>query len=143
VNTLTISRNQSLELRLTRNLRRTNTPEIYRTNDFDKQKSIASESEHTPSNATNSAVQDDNTAIDIELPAIPIEINNEEDISQRFSFYEEEESIIIEDETNGKVYVVNNSPSPTTTPATDSGSQKNNFNLFPMFKKSSKEQIDR
>lgn len=148
MNTITLSRNQSLELRLTRNLRRTNTPEIYRINDCDRPKSIVSEREQrSPSDMNGSAVQDDSIAIDMELPTIPIEFDRDEDISQRFSFYEEDENIIIEDETDGKVYVINNSTSPTTTPATtqsiDSNSQISNFNIFPQFKKSSKEQNDR
>ncbi|RGB39058.1 Sodium/hydrogen exchanger family-domain-containing protein [Rhizophagus diaphanus] len=148
VNTITLSRNQSLELRLTRNLRRTNTSEIYRINDCDRPKSIISEIEYTPSDMNNSVVQNDSTAIDMELPTIPIKIDRDEDISQRFSIYEEDENIIIEDETDGEVYVINNSTSPTTTPpatiqAIDSNSQKSDFNLFSLFKKSSNEQNDR
>ncbi|CAB4425698.1 unnamed protein product [Rhizophagus irregularis] len=145
VNTITLSRNQSLELRLTRNLRRTNTPEIY---NCDRPKSIVSEREYTPSDMNSSVVQNDSTAIDMELPTVPIKIDRDEDISQRFSIYEEDENIIIEDETDGEVYVINNSTSPTTTPpattqAIDSNSQKSDLNLFPLFKKSSNEQNDR
>ncbi|GBC06035.1 hypothetical protein RclHR1_06580007 [Rhizophagus clarus] len=144
VNTLTLSRNQSLELRLTRSFRRgTHTPtETCRIDDLGRQKSIISERAHTPSNMTSSAVQDDNNiTIDMDLPIVPIKVENDEDISQRFSFYEEDDNIIIEDETDGKVYVISNSPSPNITPpatiqATDNNSHKSNFNL-------SKEQNDR
>ncbi|PKK69357.1 hypothetical protein RhiirC2_748589, partial [Rhizophagus irregularis] len=144
VNTITLSRNQSLELRLTRNLRRTNTPEIY---NCDRPKSIVSEREYTPSDMNSPVVQNDSTAIDMELPTVPIKIDRDEDISQRFSIYEEDENIIIEDETDGEVYVINNSTSLTTTPPVttqaNSNSQKSDFNLFPLFKKSSNEQNDR
>lgn len=145
MNTITLSRNQSLELRLTRNLRRTNTPEIY---NCDRPKSIVSEREYTPSDMNSPVVQNDSTTIDMELPTVPIKIDRDEDISQRFSIYEEDENIIIEDETDGEVYVINNSTSLTTTPpattqAIDSNSQKSDFNLFPLFKKSSNEQNDR
>lgn len=134
MNTLTLSRNQSLELRLTRSFRGTNTTDIYRINPTitreDKPKSIASEKEHSSSNTISSAAHESIT-IDIELPTIPIEIDHEEDIPhKRFSFYEEDDNIIIEDERDGKVYVVNNPSSPTATPSATT-------------QKSSKEQNDR
>ncbi|RIA97144.1 Sodium/hydrogen exchanger family-domain-containing protein [Glomus cerebriforme] len=167
VNTLTISRNQSLELRLTRSLRRgADAPDIYRINpntipettssetrnDLDKPKLIK---ECTPSIISSSIVQDEDITINVtdtnakesDEQIIPFEI---EDLShKRFSIYEEEENIIIEDETEGKVYVINNPPLPPTTPTTtlpstiqdaDSNSQKSGF--FSLFKKSSQEQND-
>jgi len=167
VNTLTLSRNQSLELRLTQSFRRgTNAPQIYRINSnmirettsritLDEPKSIISEKEHAPSNMNSSVVQNEDITIDMELPTI---IDHDEDIPhKKFSIYEEEENIIIEDETDGNVYVINNSPSsittPTTTPPTttppittqeiDSDSQKSNSDFFSLFKKSSQEQNDR
>jgi hypothetical protein len=166
VNTLTISRNQSLERYPTpilRSFRRgTNTSAVYKIDSG----TIPETSSYSASGAQNvaekepspsintSIVQDDTITPDVTIDVnakeieehaphtIPLKINNHNEDSSRFSIYEEDDNIIIEDEVNGNVYVINNPPS-ATTQGTDTNSQRSYFNLFPLFNKSSQEQNDR
>ncbi len=67
------------------------------------------------------------------IATIPLEIGHK---SHEFSVYEEDKNVIIEDETEGKVYVINN---PHTTPEASTSNDDNpqgEFNFFSLFKNS-------
>ncbi|CAI2181447.1 17172_t:CDS:10 [Funneliformis geosporum] len=143
VNTITISRTKSHQgqdefIRSKIIQRTSNSTSITRTQANEPEKSIA-EKDIIPDFSIDINTNDLNERI---LAALPLDFDRD---SHEFSIYEEDDNFIVEDETEGKVYVIKNSqatPATTQEASTTDNEPQKFSNFFSLFKKSH-EQNDR